>query len=50
MWKDKKPVLFISIHELPIQEFVSIPIVVVVQTSLVLLEYVTFMWGVDVAN
>jgi hypothetical protein len=59
MWKDNRPVLLISTHAIPIG-FPCMPVDMVprrhgairekVPTSLVLLEYTTFMRGVDVAD
>jgi hypothetical protein len=59
MWKDKRPVLLISTHAIPIG-FPCMPVDTVprkhgairekVPTSPVLLEYTTFMRGVDVAD
>jgi hypothetical protein len=59
MWKDKCPVLLISSHALPIG-YPCVPVDTVprrhgairenIQTSLVLLEYTTYMRGVDVAD
>jgi hypothetical protein len=59
MWKDKRPVLLLSIHAIPIG-FPCVPIAKVprrngavrdkIPTSPVLLEYTTFMRGVDVAD
>jgi hypothetical protein len=60
MWKDKKPVLLISIHARPIQPPCDRKVITVprrngagrenIQTSLVLHEYTTDMRGVDVAD
>ena len=59
MWKDKRPILLISIHANPIG-FPCMPCDEVpyrngairekIPTSLVLLEYTTYMRGVDVAD
>jgi hypothetical protein len=59
MWKDKRPVLLLSTHAIPIG-FPCVPMAEVprrngavkdkIPTSPVLLEYTTFMRGVDVAD
>jgi hypothetical protein len=59
MWKDKCPVLLISIHTIPIG-FPCKPVDIVprrhgairkdIPTSPILLKYTTFMRGIDVAN
>ena len=60
MWKDKKPVFLISTHEVSIQAPIFAHVVVVpqsrgavwelIQTTSVLLEYTTFMQGMDVVD
>jgi hypothetical protein len=59
MWKDKKPVLLLSTHSVPIQapceKVVTVPrrngaVRELIQTSPILLEYTTHMRGVDVAD
>ena len=60
MWKDKNHVLLISTHALAIQPPCEFPVIMVprrqgavqesIPTSAVLLEYTTYMWGVDVAD
>lgn len=60
MWKNKKPVLLLSTHNVPIQAPCEAPVVTVprrdgrvrkpIQTSPILLEYTTHMSGVDAAN
>ena len=60
MWKDKKPVVIISSHTVPIQFPYQYPVVSVpcrngsiceeIQTSPMHLEYTTHMHGVDVAD
>ena len=60
MWKDKKPVVIISSHAVPIQFPCQYPVVSVprrngsiheeIQISPIHLEYTTHMCGVDVAD
>ena len=60
MWKDKKHVLLLSTHTMPIQApFEKVVVITprrngavweLIQTSHVLKEYTTHMWGVDVAD
>jgi hypothetical protein len=59
LWKDKKPVLLLSTHAIPIG-YPCMPVPIVprrngaeqenIMTSLVHLEYTTHMRGVDVAD
>ena len=60
MWKDKKPVLLISTHALPIQAPYKFPVLTIprkqgdawegIPTSIVLVEYTRDMRGMDIAN
>jgi hypothetical protein len=62
MWKDKRPVLLISTHAVPVQLPCTHPDLLVkvprwnsavrdaIHTSPIHLEYTTFMHGVDVAD
>ena len=60
LWKDKKPILLLSTHNMPIQAPCERPLVSIprrrgamremILTSPVLKEYTTFMWGMDVAD
>ena len=60
MWKDKKPVLLISTHALPIQALCKFPVFTVprwrgvvresIFTSTILVEYTRDMQGMDVAD
>jgi hypothetical protein len=59
LWKDKKPVLLLSTHAIPIG-YPCMPVPTMprrngadwedVMTSPIDLEYTTHMWGVDVAD
>ena len=60
MWKDKKPVLVISTHAWPIQAPCQFPVIMAprqhgamregIPTSTILLEYTTYIQGVDIAD
>jgi hypothetical protein len=62
VWKDKRPILLISTHAMPIQFPCIHPMYIttvprrngsereIIQTSPVHLEYTTHMWGINVAD